>query len=312
MQYTPALSRGTIAPRRIHISTSFLMSVGVAALCAMAVFFARFNQEPPENDRLPVAAPFNEDQEQANPTPTPALTATPVAGNESSSGVPTALPMTATPVPGAGSGPRPDAMYYTVTEGITFLDIAERNNLSVDALLALNELTEVPTLVPGQQIIVALIGATATAVPWDGSVDFMTATPVPAMLSPTTVPPNSLQPRYQDAFAGENVPPLVWFPGDANVSAPTSSGLMIAIPAERLHRVDASGELAAGQSVKLYTLFGQPSDGEAVSAAGISSAAIVHDVDETNVVVRVPLEQGIVLNWLLGDTPAVIYLELWG
>lgn len=248
MNYSPAI-RGTLeSSRRLRVSTSMLLITAFAALCTAVVLFTRLNP-PPEENELPVAAPFTRDQdEQAETsTPMPLLTHTPVVE--------------------------------------VHLPTSTANSDQVK--------TETPTPVP-----------------------FVTSTPIPFSVNlyvPTYVP-----------FSGDHVaPPSIWFAGDAHPSASGSSGLMAGIPFGRLQPTSGEPMITAGAKVNLYTTLALPSDtapgaavqrdplnpsGVVVALVPIASAVDVFTVNsDGSVILRVSVEQGIVLSWLLNDTGAVIY-----
>jgi hypothetical protein len=273
MMHNAALQGAYETPRRFRISTSLLLTAAVAVLCAAVLAFASFNRPPSED--LPYAvAPLNQDQEAGTPTPTlfePTATMIPVEGQVT---MPPTIPATGEP----------------------------------------SSVTDVPDS-----------GFTATPMPFNGSIEGVSATATPVPFVTSTALPFSVNlyvPTYVP-FAGDHVaPPSVWFFGDGHISAPDSSGLMIQLPNDRVEGTSGETPLTAGQFVNLYTTIAIPDENapaaavqrdpinpsEAVVAlVPIAASVEVMSVSEGGAIVRVSVEQGIVLNWLLNDTPARIY-----
>lgn len=319
MIHNAALYGAYETPRRFQISTSLLLTGAVGVLCAAVLVFASFNRPPQEND-LPAVAPINRDQDAtavpvttATPTPFEATaTIIPFEGQVTmpptipATGVPGSVTdvsdsgFTATPVP---FGSLPEANTYTVQEGDTLVSIAQRYYHDVAELIRLNGLRVDADLFVGQQLI--LPGTTETAN------SLVTATPVPF---PDAV---QLVPTFPPFIGSEIEPPMIWVPGNGNISAPNSSGLVVAIPRARLRPMELAAGIEEGQLVNLYTTLSLSTEG-GDDAAGRFNTAMVSVAASTQVIsvndvgtvaVWVPLEQGIVLTWLLNDTPAAITYE---
>lgn len=324
MIHNAAIQGAYETPRRFQISTSLLLTGAVGVLCAAVLTFASFNRPP--NEQLPVAvAPVNQDQDATavppvTVTPTPLeATATPIPF-EGQGAVPTTVPLTAmphdpnsvitvTPVPFTGEVSN-NAITHIVQAGESILDVAERYGIETDSLVRLNNLDPEAPLEVGRQLVVSILEIGATVVP------FVTSTPIPFSVNlyvPTYVP-----------FAGDHVaPPNVWFFGDGHVSAPESSGLMVGLPADRIEATSGETPIAAGQILNFYTTVSVPKEHAPAAATDrdlenpsdvvvalvpVAASIEVMSVNEDGgAIIRVSVEQGIVLNWLLNDTPARIY-----
>lgn len=156
----------------------------------------------------------------------------------------------------------------------------------------------------------ALVMASPTPVP------FATGTPLPFGV-------NYYMPYYAPYFADHVAPPNVWFPGDAHISAPNASGLMIALPAGRLVPTSGMPPIEAGDQVSLFTTIAtsaengpggavqfdptKPSDTVVVLVPIAAAVEVMSIAENGSVIVWATLEQGIVLNWLLNDAGALIY-----
>ena len=317
MIHNAALQGTYETPHRFRISTSLLLTGAVAVLCAAVLVFASFNRPPSEE--LPHAvAPMNQDQEAATPTATVMATEPPTATLVRVDGQATMPPIipatgepssvtdvpdssfTATPIP---FGSVPSTATYTVREGDTLVSIAERYYYDVTELIRLNGLRVDADLFVGQQLILPETSGMSNSL--------ATATPVPF--------PDAIQlvPTFPPFVGSEIEPPMIWVPGNGNISAPNSSGLVVAIPSARLRPMQPNFEIAKGQVVNLYTTLSLNADG-GEDAAGRYNTAMVSVAASTQVIsvndvgtvaVWVPLEQGIVLTWLLNDTPAAISYE---
>ena len=179
-----------------------------------------------------------------------------------------------------------------------------------------------PTPLMTQTNIVESSLPTSTAS--SGLAHTVTSTPVPfATSTPIPFSVNLYVPTYVP-FAGDHVaPPSVWFAGDAHPSAPGSSGLMVGISFDRLQPTSGEPLITAGTRVNLYTTLALPSQtapGAAIqrdplnpSEVVVALVPIASAVDTFTVnsdgsaILRVSVEQGIVLSWLLNDTDAIIY-----
>jgi LysM repeat protein len=207
---------------------------------------------------------------------------------------------TATPVP---FGSVPSAATYTVQEGDTLVSIAERYFYDVAELIRLNGLRVDADLFVGQQLILPETSGMSNSL--------ATATPVPF----TDV--IQLVPTFPPFVGSEMEPPMIWVPGNGNISAPNSSGLVVAIPSARLRPMELAAEITEGQIVNLYTTLSLSTDGSDDAAGGFNTAMVsvaastqvISVNDAGTIAVWVPLEQGIVLTWLLNDTPAAITYE---
>jgi hypothetical protein len=169
------------------------------------------------------------------------------------------------------------------------------------------------TGVPGSVTDVPDSGFTATPIPFAGGIEgvMATATPVPF--------PDAMQlvPTFPPFVGSEMEPPMIWVPGNGNISAPNSSGLVVAIPSARLRPMELAAEITEGQIVNLYTTLSLSTDGSDDAAGGFNTAMVsvaastqvISVNDAGTIAVWVPLEQGIVLTWLLNDTPAAITYE---
>jgi hypothetical protein len=279
MIHNAALQGAYETPRRFQISTSLLLTVAVGVLFAAVLVFASFNRPPSEESPWAVA-PVNQDQDA---TAVPVITVTPRA-----------LEATATPIPFEGQVTMPPTIPATgVPSGVD------------------------PTMIPGSEL------ETATQFPMQGvgegtvtAVSLVTSTPIPFSVNlyvPTYVP-----------FAGDHVaPPNVWFFGDGHVSAPESSGLMVGLPADRIEATSGETPIAAGQLLNFYTTVSVPKEYAPAAATDrdlenpsdvvvalvpVAASIEVMSVNQDGAaIIRVSVEQGIVLNWLLNDTPARIY-----
>lgn len=320
MIHNAALQGAYETPRRFRISTSLLLTAAVGVLCAAVLVFSSFN--PPPNEESPwVAAPVNQDQAAGTSTPTPLeATATPIPF-EGQGAVPTTVPLTAvphdpdssltaTPVPFAGDV-RNNAITHTVQSGDTILGIVGRYGIDIETLIRLNNLDPQAPLEVGRELVVSLVGMTPTPFSASGVYDEMTATPAPFLDA------NQLVAGFPPFAGGNMVAPLVWVPGDAHVSAQNSSGLIVAVPASRLQAMPPVTEMAAGQTANFYTTVGISAQVESANQANFTtafapvalSAAVLDMSSDGTVMIWVTLEQGIVLNWVLRDTPAQIFYE---
>lgn len=125
------------------------ISLFALAIVVVAVAFIVNRQLSDDGDTAPAAL---------TPTPTAAATATPAAPTPTAAPVtPTAAPTpTATPTPAPTPEPTPAARVHIVVPGDTCGGIAAANDVTLDAFLAANELTEDDclTIQPGQELIV--------------------------------------------------------------------------------------------------------------------------------------------------------------
>jgi len=162
----------------------------------------------------------------------------------------------------------------------------------------------------------------ATATPF--AAELASSTPAPfATGTPLPFGVNYYMPYYAPYSTDHVEPPSVWFPGDAHISAPNASGLMVGLPAGSLVPTSGMPPIEVGDRVSLLTTIAIPAeDGPrgavqfdqtkpsetVVVLAPVAAAAEVMSVGENgNVIVWVTLEQGVVLNWLLNDARALIY-----
>jgi LysM repeat protein len=132
----------------------------------------------------------------ATPTSSPSPTSTPVPPTA------TALPPTATATLAAGG----NANRYRIQSGDTLSSIAQRFNVSLEALLAANRLSASATLRVGQELVIPGGAPTATPKP--------RATPTPTALPPTPAPnlaaPILASPGDQASYRESNQIALIW------------------------------------------------------------------------------------------------------
>jgi hypothetical protein len=193
---------------------------------------------------------------------------------------PTALEATATPIPFEGQVTMPPTVPATGEPG-----------------------GEEPTLIPGA------VQPTATPFAMQGITEG-TATPVPFPDA------NQLVPTFPLVDGERSGVGMSWIPEQGSISSPNASGLIVSIPASRLQAKAPTSEMEPGR-VNLYVMMSIAHEPESTDFANYAavfvpvaaSAAIIETRDDGSLVVWVPLEQGIVLNWALKDTPAQIFYD---
>jgi LysM repeat protein len=141
--------------------------VGLGVLLAMALLLPLVGCELPSksaSEGLPTAMPTSETTASpvvvsASPTTVSAATETPTAGLPS----PTVASQEATPTlpASATDTPSPGTVSYTVQAGDTLFSIAQKYNVTIDALKAANGITDTETVSVGQVLIIPTDAAPA-------------------------------------------------------------------------------------------------------------------------------------------------------